>query len=180
MKNYKELNLNFPVLRDDFAFPKQMVSSHSTFRVDVETSVHADLINFFKSVGLKDIRALIFRTPPNTKSSIHVDGASLHEQWAINWAWGGDHLMRWWNPISPVIKSQNIRYTNANTPYLFWTDNEVTLAEQVKLIKPAIIKIGVPHSVENFSSTNRWCLSIRSNIPSTWNTGLDIFKDFLL
>lgn len=180
MQNYRELNLDIPVIRDSFVFPKYTQLGHATFRVDVQQALHVELIEFLSSVGLQDIRALVFKTPPHTKSSIHVDGSTLHEQWAINWVWGGDHIMRWWKPNDPVIRSQNLKYTNSNTPYAFWSDNTATVVEQVKLTKPALIKIGVPHSVENFSSSDRWCLSVRSNIPTTWNIGLDIFKDFLV
>jgi len=180
MQNYKELNISVPVLRDSFRLPKHTENWHATFRVDIQDALHTQLLEFFSDIGLLDIRALMFRTPPHAKSSIHVDGSTLHELWAINWVWGSDHIMRWWKPNDPVIRPQNLKYTNSNTPYAFWTYTEATVIEQVKLTKPALIKVGVPHSVENFSSSDRWCLSVRSNVPSTWSTGLETFKDFLV
>ena len=47
MNNYKELNFNFPVLRDDFVFPKECPTYHVTMKIDVEKSLHPELIKFF-------------------------------------------------------------------------------------------------------------------------------------
>jgi hypothetical protein len=175
MNNYKELNFNFPVLRDDFVFPKECPTYHVTMKIDVEKSLHPELIKFFNNLGL-NIKAMIFRTPPHNKCSIHVDGFVTHKQWGINWVWGDDHLMSWWKPNSHKISLENFQRTNANTPYLFWKDEDVTLLESVKIVNPVIVKTGVPHRVENFSDTERWCLTVRPTVPSNWDAALKLFN----
>jgi hypothetical protein len=179
MYNYKELNLSVSPLRSDFQFPKDTGNSHITLKIDVEKSLNPDLIKFFNDLGL-NIKAMIFRTPPHNKCSIHVDGFLTHQQWGVNWVWGNDHLMSWWKPNSPKLKLENFKKTNAKTPYLFWDDDDVTLLESVKITKPVIIKTGVPHRVENFSDSDRWCLTVRPVVPSNWDVALKTFKEYII
>ena len=138
MYNYKELNLLVSPLRNDFQFPKDTGDSHITLKIDVEKSLNPDLIKFFNNLDL-NIKAMVFRTPPHNKCSIHVDGFLTHQQWGVNWVWGNDHLMSWWKPNSPKLKLENFKKTNAKTPYLFWDDDDVTLLESVKITKPKLL-----------------------------------------
>jgi hypothetical protein len=179
MYNYKELNLSVSPLRNDFQFPKDTGNSHITLKIDVERSLNPDLIKFFNDLDL-NIKAMVFRTPPRNKCSIHVDGFLTHQQWGVNWVWGNDHLMSWWKPNSPKLKLENFKKTNAKTPYLFWDDDDVTLLESVKITKPVIIKTGVPHRVENFSDSDRWCLTVRPVVPSNWDVALKTFKEYII
>jgi hypothetical protein len=179
MHNYRELNLPLLPLRHDFKFPKDTGDAHATFKINVEQSLNPELIKIFKELGITP-KAMVFRTPPHNKCSIHVDGFLTHQQWGMNWAWGTDHLMSWWKPNDPKIKLENFKKTNASTPYLVWDDEDVTLIESVKITKPVIIKTGVPHRVENFSDTDRWCLTVRPAVPTNWNEALMIFKEYVV
>ncbi len=177
--NYRELSLQFPILRDDFVYPTKK-TSHATFRLDATNSLHPDALKFFESINLK-VKAMIFNTPPHGRCSIHVDGYTMHQQWGINWVWGSeDHSMSWWMPKDKKIDFNKAKQTNAGTPYMFWDEEETNFLQSVKITRPTLLKTGVPHKVENFTDQDRWALSVRPINPSSWTHALNIFNDYLL
>jgi len=187
--NFVELNLNLKILRDDFKYLTYHRSQHMIYRPEPEKSLHPELISFFKSLNVKT-KVFLFKTPPKIKSAIHSDGITTNNRdCAINWVWGAEeHIMCWWKEKSNNVKStfNNARDTHASVgpvEYLNWNIDQVDLIQSVKITKPSLVKIGMPHSVENFSNTDRWCLSIRMILPPstvTWDKSLKLFKEYII
>ena len=199
--NFVELNLNLKILRDDFKYLTYHRLQHMIYKPEPEKSLHPELLSFFKSINVKT-KVLLFKTPPKMKSAIHSDGIPYglitnNRDCAINWVWGAeDHIMCWWKEKSNNVNIDNRLTERANhrnakdthssvssVEYLNWNIDQVDLIQSVKITKPSLVKIGIPHSVENFSNTDRWCLSIRMIVPPskvTWDKSLKLFKEYII
>ena len=61
----------------------------------------------------------------------------------------------------------NLGTTTANTPYWFYTSDQVEVIEEIATKGLCLIRTDIPHSVHNYSTDKgRWCLSIRSLVKT--------------
>jgi hypothetical protein len=178
MEYFKKIKLDIPWINPDYDLVGlqrkcEIFPIHKIFQLDI-TALNPELIDWFLSKGM-NIKAYIFLTPPLKKSLIHIDGNTLHDCWAMNWSWGSeDHAMHWYTPNTNI--SSDSGATGAGTTYKSWGSDEVTRVASTKIDSPTICNIGSPHQVENYSTTNRWSISIRPQIFTRWETAMTVFS----
>jgi hypothetical protein len=108
---------------------------------------------------------VLFYTPPNGHLGIHVDGDRLHNRSMLNYVWGSsNHSMSWYELNSGVQLTSRL-FTNGDK-YISIPENNVTKICDHTVGYPTLVKVGIPHSVVNYSDTGRWCLSIDLQIDS--------------
>lgn len=129
----------------------------------LKNMVQRTLVNHdFGNCNVKS--AILFMVPPKSKINIHIDGYTLGRAGASNYA-------------------MNIPIENCDQGIMHWYSGEYTLEEKMTLenlkhlkIKwnsdpklvfsktidaPCIVKVNIPHNVENLSDKHRFILSIR-------------------
>lgn len=160
MKPYLALRSNPKLLTDDFSVPDFSSNSVKIFRVDYSflTQECIDIFEYYSNA--KPLNIQLFYTPPNTiNKNIHIDGTRYNDMWAINHVIGNENgIMRWYNTdneIEPASKS------GISTRYISFAPEQVTEIDRHAVTGVSLVKIGIPHSIDNPSEQPRWCLSVR-------------------
>lgn len=107
--------------------------------------------------------AIMFINPPNFKQEMHIDGFKLQRNNASNTALNLPILncttgpMYWYNGVYHLSESPNktIKYLQIN-----W-ETEPSLANWKVIDTPTLVKINIPHHIENQSELPRLMLSVR-------------------
>jgi hypothetical protein len=178
MEYFKKIKLDIPWINPEYDLSGlqkkyEIFPIHKIFQLDL-VALNPALIDWFADHDII-IKAYIFLTPPFKKSLIHIDGNTLHDCWAINWAWGSDnHIMNWYSASN--TPNSDSGGTNAGTTYKSWNENEVIKVASTTINSPTICNIGSPHRVENFSSSTRWSISIRPQLFTRWETAMSVFN----
>lgn len=181
-KCFKKVKFGMPFLNPDYELDKiqnacRVFPIHKIFQLSVD-AINPELVKWFRDRDV-EIKSFIFLTPPKTKSLIHIDGLNFHDFWALNFAWGSEsHSMDWWRPYSKNLPEAG--KTQATTTYRSWKELEVTKIESTMIETPTICNIGIPHSVENFSTDIRWSVSIRPKTFTRWATAMNLFSKEIL
>jgi hypothetical protein len=109
--------------------------------------------------------AIMFISAPKFVQDMHVDGFTIERINASNSALNlpilncNEGPMYWYSGEYYLTKSKmnNLKYLQIN-----WT-TEPSLACRKVITKPTLVKINVPHHIENLSDSPRLMLSIRFN-----------------
>lgn len=166
MKLYKKIiipHLSIIQKKLKVFIPQLKHNQNDAFAVDhkiLEQTV-PELFEFFKSHCLDYDIFRIFQTAPKGRLSIHVDG---NEKWpkvlALNIPIIGcsDTGMCWWDKVQPTSLTNTNEY--GSNIQLFDSDNK-QLIDQLELTEPYLVRINVPHSVDNPNDQRRIILSVR-------------------
>ena len=128
---------------------------------------------------------VLFYTPPFGHLGIHIDGARQHDNCMLNFVWGSDNHKMFWYTMNPTFAVEVKTFTN-NDNYISVPEEVVTKIDETIVGHPTIVKVGIPHSVKNYSTTGRWCLSIdlkyigsNESFPGiNFNEAAEIFKPY--
>ncbi len=165
MNNYYPINFNKPVIVDNFK-QNNYTSGEGwlTHKILNKGDILSPEIIDFLTLLKIPVFVNLFYGPPATSTQIHVDNHV--GGWAINYAWGSsDSVMRWYSINEGSIPKSAM--TTANTPYFFYTSDQVKIIEETAIKGLCLIRTDVPHSVHNYSTNSgRWCLSIRSHVKT--------------
>lgn len=138
-------------------------NQNDAFVVDrtlLETSVPW-LFNFFKQHALIYDTSRIFQTAPNNSLAIHVDGTN---EWpkllALNIPIIGckNTSMDWWTNVHPTESTHTNEY-GKNIQLFDGVNNQVIT--QLELTEPCMVRIDIPHSVNNPTEQRRIILTVR-------------------
>lgn len=182
MKNYYNLKLDFPILKEGFEFPKPKTFFWDIFILNPEEFASQEALDFFKGLGLELYNCHLFRGAPGAACGIHVDGhSSIKESqpiWAINWILGSaSSTMYWYKPVQNGSETQ----THVGTAYQRWRLDQVTEVERASFNGPTLVRTDIPHRVVNHDIRNpRWCISIRSTRDfEYWDDAVNFFKPYI-
>ena len=182
MSNYYNLNFKFPILKDEFEFPKPKTYVWDIFLLKPKIFASEESINFFHSIGLEIFNCHIFRGPPGMGCGIHIDGHTSNTEaqpiWAINWIMGSaNSSMHWYNPICEGTEIK----THVGTPYQRWELDQVEEIQKASFSGPTLVRINIPHRVVNHDLKNpRWCISIRATKTfCSWEDSVNFFKPYI-
>jgi hypothetical protein len=156
MKNIYSNPLNFtiPPLKEEFNITK-ITQSHVVVDLD---EMNPKMKTLLDSLGIKVSWIELFYRKPGYPGSIHVDSIG-GDFTKINWVTGGKNsTMVWFKIINSAIEKNKISLTTANTGYIEYKWNEVTIVHREFMLGPALVQVGVPHLVIN-PSDDRYCLS---------------------
>jgi hypothetical protein len=119
--------------------------------------LHEEFHQWLDSLGCYVFFVEVFYTPPGGRMMWHIDTEAPSNFVKINLAWGSRfHIMQWGKSKNEGIHS----LTPADTKYIQFPNEEITITDSVKITSPTIVNIGVPHRVVNNDQTGRWCLSV--------------------
>lgn len=182
MRNHYNLNLNFPILKSGFDFPKPKTYVWDIFLLKPEEFASQEAIDFFKDLGMELYNCHIFRGAPGMGCGIHVDGHASNKGsqpvWAINWILGSKaSSMYWYNPIH---EGNEIK-THVGTAYQRWNLDQVEEIEKASFSGPTLVRTDIPHRVVNHDIKNaRWCISVRATKTfNSWEDSVNFFKLYI-
>lgn len=113
---------------------------------------------FFKKFDYELINAELFYTPPLGRLKWHIDMYPPEDFVKINFVWGStDHVMEWGELKIPTT-NMTVSKTEVNTQYVLLNDEDVIDIISVKIGDCALVNVGKPHRIRNFSLRPRWCL----------------------
>lgn len=116
--------------------------------------------NFFSKFNYKIINVELFYTPPNGELVWHIDMNPPEEFMKINFVWGADSHLMLWGELKNNDRTYQTSKTKVDTQYIRLDDSDVIVKEGISIDKPAIVNVGKPHKILNYSEVGRWCLSI--------------------
>ena len=165
MDNYYLINFNKNIIDENFK-QENYVSGTGwlTHKIlNKRDILSSEIINFLSPLDIPFFINL-FYGPPAGSTHIHIDNHA--GGWAINYAWGSsDSVMKWYS-----IKkgsTPNLGTTTANTPYWFYTSDQVEVIEEIATKGLCLVRTDIPHSIHNYNTDKgRWCLSIRSTVKT--------------
>lgn len=165
MNNYYPINFNKPIIVENFN-QDNYTSGNGwlTYKIpNKEDILSPEIIDFLSPLGISFFVNLFYGHPA-TSTHIHVDNHA--GGWAINYAWGSSNsVMRWYSIKKGSTPKRAL--TTANTPYFFYTSDQVEVIEETEIKGLCLVRTDIPHSVQNYSTdSGRWCLSIRSMVKS--------------
>ena len=178
MKYCKILNFNEQFLKNDLFIDTKNINEWYTLKINHENFLTQNAIDYIKNLNLnlKISHSNLFIGPPYSKTSVHIDNFSKNI--ALNYVWGSENsFMNWYDIINFKI---SVNKTHTNTNYFTFNENDVKKVETCNLYKKlSFININKPHSVENFTNSTRFCISIRFQ-NCDWTSILDKMKNFIL
>jgi hypothetical protein len=124
--------------------------------------IFEEIDNAAKERNVTVTRTRFFITPKGQSLGVHTDGLKLDDYaYALNIPiiFGDtDHWMNWFRYTGEVGVEESSTYSNAIRPK---DPSKLTIADRLTMLTPHYVKIGVFHSVNNFSDRERIILSIR-------------------
>ncbi len=120
--------------------------------------MNSEMKTFLESLGIKVSWIELFYRKPGYPGSIHADSIG-GDFTKINWVTGGkDSIMIWFKIINSAIEKNKTSLTMANTGYIKYMWDEVTMVHSEFMLGPSLVQVGVPHLIIN-PSEDRYCLS---------------------
>ena len=158
-----------------------------------------EAISFFKSYGYIINNCEYFYFNPNYAMCIHIDGSVLTNNAKFNWAFGGKHQFRFFEPTGKGRLDTEIKQDPAlNTllpsdePYgLEFSENQVIEKANKPIAYPSLCRVGHPHQLINGNKPlELFNIVIRkedskNNDPETkgWSDMdelLEVFKEYVI
>lgn len=128
---------------------------------DELNSIVPELIVQFDNKNLMFDIGRAFVTPPGCSLPIHLDGSETYlKDMAINWPLYNteESIMNWFSTNDTFEITSDLRYS----PHIkVYREENCTLIDSLKLTSPALVKINIPHNVNNFGKYNRVVISFR-------------------
>lgn len=158
---YLDLGLDTDILNESYVLPKFEQDKVKIFKLEYH-NLNPEFISVFqKHTRSNPTNIQLFYTPPNTMNrNIHLDGSGPSDMWAINQVVSGTRngIMRWFESDSINVKYNQ---TGITTKYYSYDISEVTEIARHVLNGLTLVRIGIPHNIDNPDNEPRWCLSIR-------------------
>jgi len=165
MNHFHNIDLSIPVntITDAIKNIKPdniKVNQHWLIKEDI---INKEFLYFLAQLNLNIGNSnVLFYTPPFGHLGIHIDGDTLHNNCMINWVWGSNsHKMFWYELISPNMETK--KFSN-NDEYISIPASNAREIDSQEIKYPSLVKVGVPHSIENYDFNGRWCLSLDVNL----------------
>lgn len=166
-----------------FKFPTP-VGNYGIWHPQASEVFHPQWLKYMSKLGVPLYTVMIFyRGPFSGTEHAHVDVAKADPfsltPWGINWVYGGKNSSMVWYE-QQEIKTEDINYTAAKTPYVYWYVNNLKEIERKELTqgKVTLVRTDFPHSIE-MDLEPRWCFSARTSIPDEekWENITKIFRN---
>jgi hypothetical protein len=181
------LNFNFDLSLDNLTAVQQSYKNLDQvmiFNFPLKT-VDVNLLKFLEPLGLIVSHCEAFYTPPNDNLLLHVDRDQPNNDCKLNWVYGATgSVMEWWIPKDPD-QPLNVKTNPTGYHYIEYSKKDCSKVWSAEIGKPSMINSGVPHSVSNTTSEQRWCYSHvifdkKSNNILQWKDAVGIFEPWII
>jgi hypothetical protein len=159
-KYYKFLSLPFPF------FDKEQIELDVNGKFNRFKNKHWNKLNFYfnkKSIDFFNkfnynlVNAELFYTPPYGQLPWHIDMYPPRDNIKINFIWGSDNHKMEWGEIKNLHEITGIKKTEVGTDYIGFKTSDIKTIDSVKINFAAIVNVGIPHRIINYSNKPRWC-----------------------
>lgn len=177
MKNYHVLNFEGNFIKEEINLFESKNNEWLLFKVKLEDYVSNNGLNFLNKIKIRSFPTVnFFVGHPNLVTNIHIDNRNL--EWALNYVWGSKNSeMSWHTETDSSVTEQ----TSASTNYIVFDETKSLEIEKFNLYqKLVLVRINVPHRVQNISSDIRYCLSIRGFPKLNWNDIINYLQPYLI
>jgi hypothetical protein len=118
----------------------------------------AKLIDWCRSVSIEIAQIELIYTPANGWGKPHIDLHKLKDLCKINWVYGGEgSVMNWYSVKSD--RSGSIVNNSVSTFITTFHTDDLNKIYGCCVRGPTLLKVGIPHNVENTSDQERWAIS---------------------
>jgi hypothetical protein len=161
INNYYRL-LNLPIL----CFDKENLETSVLGSFDTNKNKHwtglsswfsNEAISFFSKFDYKIINAELFYTPPHGELLWHIDMNPPEDFIKINFVWGSTNHVMEWGELTSSNFTPVVQKTEVNSQYIKLTEKNVSPTKKVQIHNAALVNVGRPHRVLNYSDNARWC-----------------------
>jgi len=169
-KYFNQLKIDIPLLKIEIPGLESLTANMDFFytqRLDVETSINKDMLDFFADSRIYFDCCELFYSIPNFTGPIHRDlcpgeysnlNMIPRDMIKINWIFGGHgSTMNWYSTKSNVVKQ--VSKTLHNTAYMYYKQSEVKLECSADIGSLSLVQSGVPHTSQT-SAQYRYCVSL--------------------
>lgn len=136
-----------------------------------------------RSLGCTFANAEVFYTKPGGILPWHTDMNPPGPISKINFVWGSDNHSMDFGEIKHPETHRPSRDTMVNSQYTMYAHHEISNVTSFKLDRPALLNVGKPHRVVNFSTEGRWCLCMilwKDGERIFWEDALKLFSEYVL
>ena len=186
---YYKLNVDFDFLKDsNFPFSHtETVDTNWLVKTESATNL-SDEMRKFASDNNFNIHSyngpdtfMFFRGTPNSDLEVHVDRGP---KWGINYITGSqDHDMIWYGFTegNDRSKGHEIPTSDGKASYLSFYPDQVVEVDRATLNGLYLVRIDMPHAVQNYDSNNyRYCLAVKDIYNKwSWEETVERFKPYL-
>ena len=169
-KYFNQLKIDIPLLKIEIPGLESLTANMNFFytqRLDVETSISRNMLDFFADNGIYFDCCELFYSIPNFTGPIHRDlcpgeysnlNMNPRDIIKINWIFGGHgSTMNWYSTKSNVTKQ--VSKTAHNSVYMYYKPSEVKLECLADIGSLSLVQSGVPHTSQT-SAQYRYCVSL--------------------
>ena len=169
-KYFNQLKIDIPLLKIEIPGLESLTANMNFFytqRLDVETSISRNMLDFFADNGIYFDCCELFYSIPNFTGPIHRDlcpgeysnlNMNPRDIIKINWIFGGHgSTMNWYSTKSNVTKQ--VSKTLHNTAYMYYKQSEVKLECLADIGSLSLVQSGVPHTSQT-ATQYRYCVSL--------------------
>ena len=169
-KYFNQLKIDIPLLKIEIPGLESLTANMDFFytqRLDIETSINKDMLDFFADSGIYFDCCELFYSIPNFTGPIHRDlcpgeysnlNMIPRDMIKINWIFGGyGSTMNWYSTKSNVVKQ--VSKTLHDTAYMYYKQSEVKLECSADIGSLSLVQSGVPHTSQT-SAQYRYCVSL--------------------
>jgi len=180
MKNHYILNYNDIFINKHINLNNEKADSWETIKVNAANTISQNGLQFLLQTRFVPFSKFnLFIGPPNFSTSIHID--SLTQSYALNYVWGdSESKMRWFEITSNEPYKPSL--TTSGTDYMMYRDDQVNLVEEIKVPHNTLmlVRTDIPHQVTNYSTSKRYCLSVRGSPILKWEDAVTHFRPHFL
>ena len=170
-KYFNQLKIDIPLLKIEIpglASLSPNLNFFYTQRLDIETSINGDLLDFFADMGIYFDWCELFYSIPNFIGPIHRDlcpgeysnlNMHPHDMIKINWIFGGHNSsMNWYSSKSNAAK-QVVKLPAHDSVYMYYKPSEVNLECSADIGSLSLVQSGIPHTSQT-AEQYRYCISL--------------------
>lgn len=169
-------------------FSENYVHTDKEYELVPVKFLSVQVIDSLKSLNLYTNKFSVFHSEGYKEHGIHRDNSIYDDMAKLIWMWGDDHEMLWYktNDTAKAVPGSNTGPESISSSYLAYAKEDVQIIHRQKINGPALVQVGPPHSVINYSGSRMSCTLVPCitkngipNTPLTFSEAVKLFSDFL-
>ena len=147
-----------------------------------DTVLSTEAIDFLKKIDVLPSvdgpnTVNLFRGDPVSDMHIHLDPGP---RFSINYVFGTENSDMVWYEAGP--NTQTRLWTSVTgRKAMSWHQEGMIEIDRVRMIGLMLVRIDVPHNIQNYSTDTRWCAAVKDRTKDwTWDQAVEFFKPWIV